>query len=287
MPEKPPFTVLVTGAAGRIGRALRGIWGENPAESLPILWHNRSTAGFGDLYWDIGHNPPPPLPQGLIVLHLAGKTGGDVSELNQNMRVTQAVCQAALAANARHVFVMSSAAIYAPGPHPLVEGATPGPINPYGAAKLAAEQVAMQVLQDSATGLTVLRLANLAGADALLGHAKPGRIVTLDPIAGQTGGPDRSYIGPRILAQVLAKLIARAAAGAGLPGVLNLAQQPPLSMAALLTARGQDWTFGPPRAGAVARVVLDTSRLATLTDLPQTGAEALIADLDSVPGWPR
>ena len=179
--------------------------------------------------------------------------------------LTAAVCAAARAGRAGHVFVMSSAAVYAPGPLPLAETTPPGPVNPYGASKLAAEAAAVAALSGSATGLTILRLANLAGADALLGNAKPGRTVTLDPVAGQAGGPERSYIGPRLLAQVLAALLLRAAQGGGLPAVLNVAQQPPVAMADLLTASGQDWCFGPPRAGTVARVVLDTDRLAALT----------------------
>ena len=278
-PENAPIPVLVTGTAGRVGRALRAIWGQNAGENLPILWQSRGLDAVGDLHWDIGQNPPPVLPKGLIVLHLAGKTTGAVHE---NVAVTEAVCAAALAADARHVFVMSTAAVYAPGPQPLDEGTAPAPQNPYGLSKRAAELLALRMVPSN---LTLLRLANLAGADALLGTVRPH--VSLDPIEGQQGGPERSYIGPRVLAQVLASLLQRAARREDLPQVLNLAQQPPVAMADLLTARGQPWSFGPSRAVAVARVVLNTDRLATLTDLPHTSPAALIADMDSVPGWPR
>lgn len=277
-PENVPVTVLVTGASGRVGRAFRAIWGQKAGESLPILWQSRNLGPAGDLIWDIGQNPPPVLPDGLIVLHLAGKTSGPVGD---NVAVTKAVCVAARMAKARHVFVMSTAAVYAPGPLPLDEAAVPAPQTPYGESKRAAEQVALRVIPDN---LTILRLANLAGADALLGTARPH--VSLDPVNGQPGGPERSYIGPRALAGVLADLLRLAARGTALPHLLNLAQQPPVAMADLLTARGQPWSFGPPRAAAVPRVVLNTDRLASLTDLPQTSPSALIADLNSVPGWP-
>ena len=282
-----PNPVLVTGAGGRVGRALRVVWSEKPGKSVPILWQSRNFFASHDVHWDIGQNPPPMLPSGLIVLHLAGKTSGTAQDLAANAIVTGAVCAAAVTYRACHVFVMSTAAVYGPGPFPLRETDMPAPVNPYGASKLAAERVAERVLQGSGTGLTLLRLANLAGADALLGNAIPGRTVTLDPIAGQPDGPERSYIGPRALAQVLADLVALAAAGVTVPAVLNLAQQPPMSMAGLLQARGHEWQFGPARPGAVPRVVLATDRLAALTDLPQTSPEALIADLDSIPGWPR
>ena len=279
LPKNAPIPVLVTGASVRVGRALRAIWGDNAGKTLPILWQSRDLAVAGDLFWDIGQNPPPPLPAGLIVLHLAGKTSGAVDE---NAAVTEAVCAASVAARARHVFVMSSAAIYAPGPLPMDETTLPAPTGPYGLAKLAAEQAALRRIPHR---LTILRLANLAGADALLGPARPH--VSLDPIDGQRGGPERSYIGPRVLAQVLADLLRRAADGAPLPQLLNLAQQPPVAMADLLQARGQSWSFGPARPAAIPRVVLNSDRLAAMVQLPRTSPQALIADLDSVPGWSR
>jgi hypothetical protein len=72
-----------------------------------------------------------------------------------------------------------------------------------------------------------------------------------------------------------------------LPAVINLAQPGVIAMADLLAARGQPWCFGPPRAGAVARVVLATDVLAGLVPLPPASAASVVADLDSVPGWPR
>ncbi len=283
LPQKPATGLLITGANGRIGRALRAICAENRMSGLPILWHGRQEGPGVDVVWDIGKNPLAALPQGLIVLHLAGVTTGTAQDLAENARVTQAVCQAARAADALHVLVMSSAAVYAPGPDALTEADRPAPISPYGHAKLEAERVALASLPQGR--VTLLRLANLAGADALLGGCRPGQTVTLDPIAGQAGGPERSYIGPRALARVLSELVALS----DLPAVLNLAQPGTVAMADLLTARGQPWTFGPPRAAAVPRVVLATDRLAALMPLvPLTPAtpSGLIDDLASVAGWP-
>lgn len=283
-PVNAQIPVLVTGASGRVGRALRAIWGHELTNLLPILWQSRDLSAAADFYWDLGQIPPPVLPNGLIVLHLAGKTSGTAQDLAQNADVTRAVCRAAAAVGARHVFVMSTAAVYAPGPLPLDETAVPAPQTPYGLAKLAAEHAAVQAMPGR---LTILRLGNLAGADALLGNARPGVPVSLDPIAGQSGGPVRSYIGPHVLAETLAALLRRAADRLPLPRLLNLAQQPPVAMADLLRARGQAWGFGPPRSAAVPLVALNTDRLAALVDLAQTSPQALITDLDSVAGWPR
>ena len=132
----------------------------------------------------------------------------------------------------------------------------------------------------------MLRLGNLAGADALLGRCLPDKAVTLDPIAGQSRGPERSYIGPAALASVLAGLIDCVAKGQ-IPGILNIAQPPVVAMADLLDAKGQPWHFGPKNPAAVARVGLATDRLAALVPLHPATPAALIADLDQFRGrWP-
>ncbi len=285
LPSDTVTGLLVTGSNGRIGGALRAIWAENTTAGLPILWQGRRAEPGVDLVWDIGHNPPTELPKGLIILHLAGITTGSAGDLAENARVTQAVCTSAVASGAHHIFVMSSAAIYPPGPDPLAEDDPPGPVSPYGAAKLAAERVAQDMA--GGPGLTLLRLANLAGADALLGNCKPGVPVTLDPVPGQDRGPERSYIGPLVLAQALSDLIALAARGEAPPRILNLAQPGAIAMADLLEARGQPWDFGPPRVGAIARVILSTDRLRRLITVPPATPASLIADLDRMKGWPR
>ena len=277
--------LLVTGSTGRVGGALRAIWAGNQACGLPILWHGRKAGPDVDLVWDIGQNPPVALPAGLIVLHLAGSTSGSPGALAQNAVVTAAVCTAAQKAGARHVFVMSSAAVYQPSPNLLAEDDTTAPLSPYGQAKRDAEVAAQDCLADGS--LIVLRLANLAGADALFGACLPGRTVTLDPVPGQLRGPERSYIGPHALAQVLSGLVLHVMRGGVLPRVLNLAQPGIMAMADLLDARGQPWVFGPPRPASIARVALATDRLSAVVPLVPATPAGLVADLDLVQGWPR
>lgn len=279
--ESGHFPLIVTGASGRIGRMLRAVWG-NRLGGRPILWSARKPAQDIDIAWNIGEEPSPDLPSGAIFLHLAGQTQGDALRLAENCRSAAALCKAACAADARQVFLMSSVAVYRPSPLPISEDVAPDPISDYGRAKREAELAARAEFP----GVTLLRLGNLAGADSLLTAARRGP-VTLDPIDGMPGGPERSYIGPGVLAATLAALIDRAAAGDSLPETINVAQHPALAMADLLQAAGADWRFGPPRAQAVPRVAVSVERLAALVDLPAASAAGIIADLLTLQGrWP-
>ncbi len=114
-----------------------------------------------------------------------------------------------------------------------------------------------------------------------------GGEVTLDPVAGQPAGPERSYIGPQSLAIALARLADLAAERpSALPGVLNLAQPGAIAMGDLVTAAGLPWRLGPNPAPA-PRVVVDTARLQALAPLPPATAEGLVAELASLQGsWP-
>jgi nucleoside-diphosphate-sugar epimerase len=276
-------SLVLTGASGRIGRALRLKWGAGVA-GLTVLWSSRNPGQGIDIPWDIGAEPAPALPNGAIFLHLAGQTRGDAAMLAENRRSASAVAEAAQASGARHLFFMSSAAVYQPEPDLIDETRTPEPAGDYGHAKLEAERALRE--HPRSFGLTILRLGNLAGADALLSSARQGPVM-LDPIAGQSGGPERSYIGPVALAAALAALIALTVRGKALPEILNLAQDPALPMADLLTTFGAPWQFGPPRAAAVPRVALSVVRLKNLINLPQASAASVVADLNSLKAlWP-
>lgn len=248
---------------------------------MPVLWSARRPGQGIDLVWDLGQPPPRPLPEGAILLHLAGQTRGTPEVLAENRRSAQAISAAAQQGRARHLFIMSSVAVYRPQATAIAEAQPCDPVSAYGQAKLDAE-AAVQAMPRR----TVLRLGNLAGADALLTAARRGPVV-LDPVPGQPGGPERSYIGPRALALVLETLIRRAALGQDLPQILNLAQAPALAMGDLLSALGAEWRFGPANAAVVPRVAVDVARLSALVPLAPASAAGLAADLISLQGlWP-
>lgn len=281
--EFPPVCTVVTGAAGRVGRALQTVWGRELA-GAPVLWSARQAGQAVDIVWDIGNDAPQTLQRGAIFLHLAGQTRGTPDQLAKNRRSVVHLCDVAKKRDAAHVFLMSSVAVYHPSAALITEDDAPNPAHDYGKAKLAAEDAAREVLP--AGKLTILRLGNLAGADTLLSSIRSGPVV-LDPIDGQPGGPERSYIGPRLLADVLRSLVQRVMSGQPIPLILNIAQPPALAMADLLAAAGADWRFGPVRAAAIPRVAVSVDRLASLVPVETATARSVIADLNSLRGvWP-
>lgn len=257
---------------------LRLVWRDAPPAGLRPLWQVRRAPGPDELAWDILADPPPLLPPGAVILNLAGSTSRDPARLAEHAPIAARVADAAARVSAPLLHA-SSAAVYRPGTAPHDEDDPPAPPSDYGRAKHLAER---------ATGgaATCLRIGNIAGADAILGSG-PGHL-TLDPVPGTDAGPVRSYVGPVTLALVLARLAERAAIGADLPPVINIAQSPPVGMADLLRAAGRDWSFGPETPRVLPRVELATARLAALVPgLPPATPAGLVAELALLNGgWP-
>jgi nucleoside-diphosphate-sugar epimerase len=272
--------LVITGAGGKLGRLLRCLWPAGLDARLAPVWYARNSAIPGVFSWNMGVDAAPDLPPGAVILHLAGS----VTTLAEYRASTLAICAAARESGARHLFVASSGAVYRPQAEDNREDTPPDPPNAYGAAKLAAEAAARAAMAEAR--LTLLRIGNIAGADALLGGNAAGRPVKLDPVAGQNG-PERSYIGPTLLAGVFSRLAARAVEGAALPMILNVAQPGRIAMGDLLDAAGREWSFGAPNPAVLPRLTLNTERLAALLPLPAASAPDLVADLAGLQGrWP-
>lgn len=259
---------------------LRRIWSAAPPPGLAPLWAGRRQ-GL-DLTWDILAGPAPCWPPGAVVLHLAGSTGRTDPALNTALVPP---LLAACRANAlRHLFFASTAAVYAPGPRPARETDPPAPANAYGRAKAEAESLLAESLPaGAAPGLTVLRIGNVAGADALLGPRADEAPIRLDPVPGSDHGPRRSWIGPLSLARCLAALILRAD---DLPAVLNVAAEPPLGMADLLRASDRAWNWGPPNPAVVPAATLDVSCLHAIAPPPPASPGGILAELAALKDLP-
>lgn len=246
----PPPGLVVSGAAGRIGRLLARIWAGSD-----VVWHARGDGALAAA-----------LAGRRALLCLSGVTSGDAAALAGNTDAARGALAAARGAGLGRVLLMSSSAVYGRTPGRLTEATPPAPANTYGAAKLAMEGAALD-----APEAVVLRLGNVAGADALLGRLTdddPTLDVFFDP-SGTMHGPRRNYLGPVTLANLFSGL---AAHPGPLPRILNLGAPGLVDMADLLAAAGRDWTprIAPPEA--LAEVALDTGLLQTLLPLPPDAA---------------
>lgn len=104
------------------------------------------------------------------IYHLAGSPQVAASwhdtarPLEANVRATAHLLDAVRRAGlACRVLVTSSAAVYAPSPAPLGEGAAIAPGNPYALSKLAQEQLALRAFADDGIAVVVARPFNHTG----------------------------------------------------------------------------------------------------------------------------
>lgn len=245
MPEPDTRRFLLVGASGRVGRMVLSHWHtlDGAAQIVPQY---RATHGGGGLLWDPLDGPQPLLDASAAeggfdaMIVLAGVTPGGGKPLELNRTLAEACLSAAEKAGIFRVLLASSSAVYGVGDgRSFSEQAPCNPVNDYGRAKLDMEQSSMR-WRDRGLDLCLLRIGNVAGADALLlsvSIAKPDQKIEIDIFAdGQ--GPLRSYIGPRTLASVLARLCGHEGP---LPLVLNVAAPVPIHMDALANAAKQPW----------------------------------------------
>lgn len=277
--------VLVVGGTGRLGGLLGRAWAR--AGQAELVWQRRTGDGPGPRYDPLAD--PSAYAQAAsgasAILNLAGRVGGTAGDNADHKALALAALGAARDAGVQHVFLASSASVYG-GAILARETDALAPLSGYGRAKAAMEEavLAWAAAHPGGPGVTLLRIANVAGADALLGGAAgPGPRV-LD-IFADGRGPRRSYLGPAALAAILARLYALARQGRALPGVLNVALDGEVAMEALLAAAGRAWVARPAPATALPVVTLDVTRLAAICG-PVTVADAatIVADLRATLG---
>lgn len=227
------MSIVVLGASGRLGRMARQFW------KGQAVWLGRSVSE---------------LPEGgRALIDLRGIVPGR-GDLALNTTLAHQALEAAHRLGYARVFLASSAAVYGQASGPLTPDVA-APVSDYGHAKLAMEHLATAHPQPS----TVLRIGNVAGADAILAAWRPGFAVDRFP-DGST--PRRSYIGPQTFSRVLQHL----ASYRELPHILNLAAPGSIAFQDLLDAAALKWSPRPADPTAIADVTLDTTPLEALFD---------------------
>lgn len=250
--------MVVLGGGGKLGRLLA------PGFPRPAAWLTRKDVDICN-----GDALRAALTGAQTVLCLAGITNGRPEPMEVNGDLARRTLDAADDVGAGRVFLFSSAAVYGRMSGTLHEDGATGPVSPYGVAKLAMEQMAADHVHPN----TVLRLGNVAGADAILGGWKPG--FTLDTLAdGST--PRRSYIGPACLTRVLADLCVTL----DLPALMNVAAPGSVEMGALLDAAQRNWQPRPASGETIAQVTLDTTTLERFIDFEPSDStpDGIVAD---------
>jgi UDP-glucose 4-epimerase len=257
---------LVLGASGRLGAMLRGFW---PVAGDLVPQGRRALPGgvafdllaAPDLAGDAAQSARAVFCLAGVTPAYAAHSGASLSD---NRDLALASIEGAARGGAGRVFVISSAAVYGASGGVLREDAVCSPVSDYGVAKLEMEEAALVRAARLGQPVSILRIGNVAGADAILGGWH--KSMQIDQLADGTT-PRRSYIGPRSLAQALHGL----SVCDNVPEILNVALPGAVSMGGLLNAAGLAWRPRPAGPETIAHVELDTSRLTELVELPVEG----------------
>lgn len=248
--------ILMLGASGRLGTVLRRLWTHPDAL---ILQSRKPLAEFVKFDPLTNAEKLANTAKGAsTMICLAGVTPdhaartGDPYSLNVDLAI--AAVKAAHYAKIDRVLLASSAAVYGSADGILNEQTHCLPESEYGWSKLEMEQRALEVAAALGQKVTVLRIGNVAGGDAVLGGWRPGMELDLFPYGD---GPSRSYIGPHSFCRVIQALCF----APDLPDILNVATPGTVAMADLLDAAYLDWTPRPAAKGVIPHVALCTKQL--------------------------
>lgn len=257
--------VLALGGGGRVAALLKAafqVTGENR-----LIWQSRSPECgeicFDPLACDGVERMRHAMRGCSVVLALSGVTPATGCDFSVNSELAQQVLFCADKEQMKHVFFVSTSAVYGGSDRAHPEDEIPNPVSAYGGSKYEMEQVIAAYSGQVRT--TVLRLGNVAGADQLLGRVGHSGMVLLDQFP-DGAFPSRSYIGPLTLARIVTRLIDLVIAGEKLPDILNIALPGVMGMDALLQAGNIPFQPVPAPESVIRTVMLDTGRLQDLFD---------------------
>lgn len=251
--------IVVLGATGRLGQMLR--WGWRGRDDLSVLYHRRPVTHpeprSSVPYVQTPVDPANPQFQTLcqsadVVVNLLGVVPRVGADLSQNTPLGLAP----VLAGAKAVLAASSAAVYSDVGGPCRETDICAPASAYGISKRDMEQALAAYGSDH--HICALRIANVAGADQLLGQLEPDITPNLHMFEDGTT-PKRSYITPQGFADVMGQLVKQPSQW---PPILNVTAKTSVYMGDLLSQAGRIWTHSPAPAQLPPCVALDSVRLA-------------------------
>ena len=276
--ESEHQSVLLVGGSGRLGKMFISHIETATVAPKITLQTRRSPLSlkFNSLHWD-----PLDGSESLLqwqqengafdsVIALAGVTPTSSQDLSMNIEIANSIVEAVKQARIPKILLASSSAVYGVGEN-LLENAALSPINAYGKAKRDMETKATK-LAAGYTNLCLLRIGNVAGADALLQNtlsATSHEPIEIDQFADGRG-PIRSYIGPATLTNALLTLASRKDT---LPNVLNIGVTPPVDMIDLAHAARAPISMRSAQPNAIQNITLNCTKFETLVMLPKNAGD--------------
>ena len=279
------YPTLVLGINGRLGHML-SVFGH--AEQLG--WQGQARRQPANLIWSGSFSDSSlstTLSDGVhTLINLIGATpridDGALMD-DTNVRFVTDLLSCAADFGVAHVVLASSAAVYGTATQTPLRETTPlAPVTAYGRSKARMEDAALEwSTQNNGPALSILRIGNVAGADALLRSANHYAGHTTMPLHVLPSGsaPVRPYIGPRHFFMAL-RAIANRQTVTGQMDIFNLAHPVPLTLDALLEAyRDQllpdlTWATQPLPDDTPPKVIFDTTKLSEVIDLPRAPDQA-------------
>lgn len=274
-------TTIILGANGRIGSVLH-----RHAKRAGVAWLGQTRTGHGDIHWSgqmTEASERTVFQPGATLINMIGSTSQDAEDLHKtNVEFVRDLLVRAADTGVAHVILASSAAVYGNvGDASLTEDTSLAPLTPYGISKARMEDtVQLTAANNTLPAVTVLRIGNVAGCDALLAAAirktKQSKPMQLHRFLNGRA-PLRSYIGPSDLFDVIHALSLRCV---GQPRTLNISAPEPVSLDAVLNGYKShllpelSWKDAPVPIGIPARVVLSTTRLEAFINMSKIGKDA-------------
>ena len=262
------LTTTLLGANGKLGAILACF-----AKRSGLGWRTQSRTELTDLQWSGAFDDPAAdsvFVQGVTLINMIGYTGPDEELLHDiNIRFVKDLLVKAADTGVAHVVLASSAAVYGAGDDtPFDENHSLKPITPYGVSKSKMEDIAHRLSATSTSpAITILRIGNIAGADALSAAAncqvRGGTPMPLHRFPDGTAAL-RSYIGPRDLFDVVCAL---SEPHNGPLRTINVAQPQPVSLDDMLRAYKTHhipqltWVDMPAPDSIPHRVTLSTDKV--------------------------
>jgi nucleoside-diphosphate-sugar epimerase len=203
---------------------------------------------------DLAREDLGPLLDGVdSVVHLAGEPGvpsswgaGFATYVERNIVATQRLLEAATAAGVRRFVYASSSSVYGPEARPLVESATPRPLSPYGASKLAGEVLVGAYAQERGLSTVSLRFFSVYGPRQRPDMATHRFIeALLDGLPLQVHGDGHQARDFTFVEDIVAAICASVTADVPTGAVLNVARGEPVELRELIAILADELDVEP------------------------------------------